>query len=119
MSGIQFTFPSPFLLDDRLYIADEGATLYCYDAKKGTQLWQYSYGTTAKGSPVYADGKIYCLAAYATTTVLAPGDQFEQLAVNKLDGQAQASPAIVDGAIFLRTDTHLYRIEKSNLAAAD
>ena len=25
---------------------------------------------------------------------------------------AQASPAIVDGVIFLRTDTHLYRIEK-------
>ena len=34
------------------------------------------------------------------------------LATNKLDGNAQASPAIVDGAIFLRTDKLLYRIEK-------
>jgi hypothetical protein len=62
-------------------------------------------------SPVYADGKIYCLDAEGTTTVLAAGPKFEILSANKLDGQAQASPAIVDGAIFLRTDTHLYRIE--------
>ncbi len=78
------------------------------DAPLGRQFW---------ASPVYAEGRIYCLDADGTTTVLAAGKEYEELAVNKLDGAAQASPAIVDGAIFLRTDTHLYRIENKALAA--
>ena len=44
--------------------------------------------------------------------VLKPGTEFEELAANQLDGATQASLAIVDGAIFLRTDKFLYRIEK-------
>ena len=43
----------------------------------------------------------------------------QELAKNKLDGAAQASPAIVDGAIFLRTDKALYRIENAKLAASE
>jgi len=34
------------------------------------------------------------------------------LATNQVDGRTRASPAFVDGVIFLRTDTHLYRIEE-------
>ena len=107
--------------------------LRSYDAASGHEIWRFDGNpkdarflprpgvfsrSSIIASPVFADGKIYCLAEDAATTVLAPGPTFEQLAVNKLDGQAQASPAIVDGAIYLRTDTHLYRIEKSDLAAA-
>jgi outer membrane protein assembly factor BamB len=76
-------------------------------------------GSKFWASPVDVQGRIYCLDAEGTTTVLAAGTEFEKLATNKLPGSAQASPAIVDGAIFLRTDTHLYRIEKSGLATAD
>lgn len=102
---------SPLLVgDDLLTISDAGIAV-CYDAATGKQHWQQRLSGKFWASPVYADGKIYCLDEQATTTVLAPGAKFETLATNKLDGHAQASPAIVDGVIFLRTDTHLYRIE--------
>ncbi len=74
VSGIQFTFPSPILLDGKLYIADEAATLYCYDAKKGTELWHKGYGIQAKGSPVWADGKIYATSVQGNVVILKPGD---------------------------------------------
>ncbi|MEX0675582.1 MAG: PQQ-binding-like beta-propeller repeat protein [Pirellulales bacterium] len=110
---------SPLVVGDELYtIADSGIAV-CYDAKTGKRHWQQRLGSQFWASPVYADGRIYCLDASGTTTVLAPGTEFEKLATNKLPGRTQASPAIVDGAIFLRTDTHLYRIEKAPLAAAD
>ena len=46
------------------------------------------------------------------TTVIKAGKQFEKLAENQLEGDVVATPAIVDRTIFLRTDTHLYRIGK-------
>ena len=103
---------SPLLVDGELVTISDSGIAVCFDAATGAQHWQQRLGSKFWASPVYADGRIYCLDEQATTTVLAPGTTFEKLATNKLEGQAQASPAIVDGAIFLRTSTHLYRIEK-------
>ena len=61
-------------------------------------------------SPVFADGRIYVLSEEGVTTVFAPGKQFKALATNRLDGRTLASMAISDGAIFVRSSTHLYRI---------
>jgi outer membrane protein assembly factor BamB len=94
-----------------LTISDAGIAV-CYDAASGKPHWQQRLNGKFWASPVVAAGRIYCLDESATTTVLAAGPKFELLATNKLDGQAKASPAIVDGAIYLRTDSHLYRIEE-------
>jgi outer membrane protein assembly factor BamB len=110
---------SPLLAGDGLYTITDSGIAACYEAASGQTQWLHRLGAQFWASPVYAEGKIYCLDADATTTVLAAGPKYEALSVNKLDGHAQASPAIVDGAVFLRTDTHLYRIENSTRAAAD
>ncbi len=110
---------SPLLVGEELYTVSDAGIGVCYDALTGKQHWMRRLGAKFWSSPVYADGRIYCLDAEGATTVLAAGKKFEELAVNKLDGAAQASPAIVDGAIFLRTATHLYRIENARLAAND
>ncbi len=44
--------------------------------------------------------------------MLAAGRKFKVLATNQLKGAFKASPAVADGALFLRSDTHLYRVEK-------
>ncbi len=104
---------SPLVVGSELYTISDSGIAVSYDAASGKQHWQKRLTGKFWASPVDADGRIYCLDEGATTTVLAPGTVFETLATNKLDGHAQASPAIVDGVIFLRTDTHLYRIEKT------
>jgi outer membrane protein assembly factor BamB len=107
---------SPLLVGHELYTISDAGIGVCYDALSGKQLWMQRLGAKFWASPVYAEGRIYCLDADGTTTVLAASKEFEELAKNKLDGAAQASPAIVDGAIFLRTDKFLYRIENAKLA---
>ena len=62
-------------------------------------------------SPIYADGRIYCFGQDGTTTVLEPGPEYKVLAVNHLEGELKASPAVAGRALFVRTRTHLYRIE--------
>jgi outer membrane protein assembly factor BamB len=102
---------SPLVVGDELYTISDAGVAVCYDAKTGKQLWQKRLGGKFWASPVYADGRIYCLNDSGKTYVLAPGKKYEVLAENQLDGASQASLAIVDGAIFLRTDKNLYRIE--------
>jgi outer membrane protein assembly factor BamB len=103
---------SPLVMGDELLTISDPGIAVCYDAQSGKPHWQQRLGGKFWSSPVAADGRVYCVAEDATTIVLAQGPKFETLATNKLDGRAQASPAIVDATIFLRTDTHLYRIEK-------
>ena len=58
--GILARYASPIVHDGRLYVPDEGGRLYCFDAKKGDQIWRFNYGRgEIRGSPVWADGKIY------------------------------------------------------------
>lgn len=102
---------SPLLVGNELYTISDSGIAVCYDALTGKSLKQKRLGAKFWASPVLADNKIYCLDEQGTTTVLKPGKELEVLAENKLEGPAQASPAIVDGAIFLRTQSHLYRIE--------
>jgi len=111
-SGVVPLDVSPLLAGDELYTISDSGIAVCYDAETGKPHWQQRLGNKFWASPVLAEGRVYCLDEAGTTTVLAAGTKFEKLATNKLDGQAQASPAIVDGVIFLRTDKHLYRIEK-------
>ena len=63
-------------------------------------------------SPLLAGGRVYFFGKEGKTTVVKAGKPFERLAENRLDGVVVATPAILDRTIFLRTDSHLYRIGK-------
>lgn len=104
--------PSPILVGDRIYFAGDRGVAVCLDAHTGAEIWTERLGGNFSASPIYADGRIYFPGEQGETTVIAPGDTFQKLAVNQLDGRIQASPAVVDRSIILRTETHLYRLEK-------
>jgi len=107
--GAPYT-PSPILVGDELYYVSDTGVLTCVDAKTGQTLWQQRVGGNYSASPVFADGRIYLLSEEGMTTVFAPGKAFQRLAVNRIDGTTLASIAVSDGSLFLRTDTHVYRI---------
>jgi outer membrane protein assembly factor BamB len=102
--------PSPLVVGDEIYIVNDGGIASCLDARTGALIWQQRLGGTYSASPVFADGRIYFLAEQGVTTVMTPGREPRRLATNTLDGGLLASMAIAAQSIFLRTDTHLYRI---------
>ena len=104
--------PSILLVDDLIYMIGDTGIASCLEAKTGVQVWQQRIGGEYSASPVYADGKVWLFSEEGKTTVLKPGRAFEKLAENKLDEGFLASPAIVGKAFYLRTRTHLYRIEQ-------
>ena len=55
-------------------------------------------------------GKLYCVSEKGSTFVLSADRNLELLETNRLDAGCLASPAVADGALYLRTTTHLYRL---------
>lgn len=105
--------PSILLIGDLIYMIGDTGIATCVEAKTGDIVWQQRIGGEYSASPVYADGKIWMFSEEGKTTVIKPGRTFEKLAENNLDDGFLASPAIAGKAFYLRTRTHLYRIEKT------
>jgi outer membrane protein assembly factor BamB len=104
--------PSILLVDELIYMINDVGIASCLEAKTGEIVWQKRLAGEYTASPVYADGKIWIFSEDGKATVLQKGRSFEVLAENQLDEGFLASPAIAGKAFFLRTRTHLYRIEK-------
>ncbi|MCX6923596.1 MAG: PQQ-binding-like beta-propeller repeat protein [Verrucomicrobia bacterium] len=104
-------YASPLLVDGLIYTAAEENYVTCLEAATGQVVWAERIGGKYAASPVYADGRLYFFNQQGTTTVIKPGRAFEVLATSTLAGGFMASPAVAGKAFFLRTRTHLYRIE--------
>lgn len=102
--------PSPLLVGDELYFVSDGGVASAVDARSGEPIWQHRLNGSFSASPVFADGRIYFQSEEGVTTVIAPGREFLQLATSRIDGATLASPAVAVKSIFLRSDSHLYRI---------
>ena len=107
--GVPFT-PSPLLVGEELYLISDNGIASCLNAKTGNPYWQVRLGGNHSASPIYADGRIYFLSEEGESVVIAPGKQFKALAQNQLDGPTLASMAVSGGSIFIRSQTHLYRL---------
>lgn len=104
--------PSPILVGRELYCVSDQGIATCLDALTGEQLWQERIEGNYSSSPLFADGKLYFCNREGQTTVVTPGRTFQRVAVNQLGGQLMASPAALDGSLFLRSESHVYRIGK-------
>jgi outer membrane protein assembly factor BamB len=106
--------PSILLIDDLIYMIGDTGIASCVEAKTGALVWQQRVGGEYSASPVYADGKVWLFSEDGKTTVIRPGRTFEKLGESQLDEGFLASPAIAGRAFYLRTRTHLYRIERKS-----
>lgn len=104
--------PSPLLVDGRIYFTSNGGIATCLDTKTGESVWKERIGGEHCASPIYASGRIYFFDREGRTVVIAPDDDYRVLATNELDHGFMASPAVVEDALILRTNKHLYRIEQ-------
>ena len=106
-------YASPLLVDGLIYLAAEESFLSAVEAGTGQVVWTERVGGKFAASPVCADGRLYFFSQEGVTTVVKPGRALEVLATNTLDGGFMASPAADGRAFYLRTKTHLYRVEET------
>ena len=102
---------SPVLVEGRVYMVSNDGIATCVDFESGEEIWKERIGGLHSSSVLNASGRIHFFDEDGVATIIQPGDALEILARNKLDDGFMASPAVSDGALFLRTTTHLYRIQ--------
>jgi len=75
--------------------------------------WKAPVPGRGRSSPVLlAEGRLYCFSREGKTVVLQANKDLTLLAENQLEGPVFASPALVGSAIYLRTDSHLYCLQR-------
>jgi outer membrane protein assembly factor BamB len=106
--------PSPLMDGGLLYfLKSNSAILSCLTFKSGEVVYDNQRLPSLRGvyaSPVAAAEQIYIVGRNGTTAVLKRAPQFELVATNIIDDPIDASPAIVDNEIYLRSKQHLYCI---------
>ncbi len=108
------TMPSPILVDDQLYFISDQGVATSVNALTGEAIWTKRIAGNFSASPLFADGRLYFSSREGNTTVIKPGREYDEVAVNSLDGQLMASPAVLDDSLLLRSQSHLYRIGKKS-----
>jgi outer membrane protein assembly factor BamB len=104
---------SPLLVDGLIYMVSDDGIASSVEAATGNVVWKKRIGGRHWASPIYASDRIYFFDDKGRSTVIKPGREYEVLATSELDDGFMASPAVDDGALFLRTRSHLYRIENA------
>jgi len=115
--------PSTILVGDQLYMVnDMMSVVTSYEARTGKLVFQGRLGRPQKesfsASPVTVDGKVFFTNDSGETFVLAAGPELDVLRVNRLNARVLASPALVDGRWYFRTDRELICIGKEGSAGA-
>ena len=100
--------PSLVHIKPWLFAIQDNGMASCQKAETGEVVWQERVGGGFSASPVAADGRIYLLDNNGDTTVIEAGPAYKVLAKNTLGEPTQASMAVSNGRIFIRTEKTLW-----------
>lgn len=116
----RFGLSHPALADGRLYVPDDSAELFCFNAKTGKLLWRYKYGTVSRGAPLINGDKLYVFDVNAKLAVLKLNgdkqpdeDETEEHAFRVPPGvrgfcETHATPIAANGRMYFATQFDTY-----------
>jgi len=105
--------PTPLIYKGILYVLANNGVFDAYDLKTGEEIYRQRLERIGNGfsaSPVAADGKIYLSNEDGDMVVVAAGREFRQIAANPMGDLLMATPALSDGAMYVRTSKSLFAI---------
>ncbi len=105
---------SPLVVNGRMLLIKAGGIATCFETSNGKPLFGPGRIDNAGdyfASPVYGDGKIYVASENGKLVVLRDAAELEVLSVNDMGDSILGTPAISDGALFVRTRKSLMRIQ--------
>ncbi len=105
--GIVPYVPISAVHDGLLFAFHDQGTVSCLRSGTGEVLWSEKPGGKFFGSPICVGDKLYAITTDGSAVVLRAGPKYELLAVNILGEKSQATPAVADGRMYLRTFSHL------------
>jgi hypothetical protein len=101
---------SPIVAGDRVYAVNGAGVLSCADLKDGKRLWQVRIGGRHWSTPVLAGNRIFCVNADGKAKVVQLGESGKIVGTNDFGETVLGSPAVSDGALYVRSNRYLWKI---------
>jgi len=102
---------SPVVYRDHIYALKRSGILTCADPTDGKVLWQQRLKGQFWATPIAVNNHMYCINDSGMTFVVDVSDgKGKIVARNQLEGKINGSFAVVDGAIYIRGETTLWKI---------
>jgi len=102
--------PTSLAKDGLLFTFHDRGYISCLHSATGEQLWREKPAGKFYGSPVWVNGRLYCITTDGEVIVIKAGPTYNLLAVNPLGEKSHATPAIAGGRMYLRTFSNLISI---------
>jgi outer membrane protein assembly factor BamB len=102
---------SPVAFENAMYLFASSGVVSCVDAASGKKLWEKELGTGFYSSPLLVSGRIIVFNMEGNAFIIKPDrEKYIQEAAWTLGEKVVATPAVVDGRLYIRTDKFLYCI---------
>lgn len=107
------------IYNDKIYVATMQGIIECLNLQSGERLWHRRMSKAGSGggtwsSIVRGGTKLYAIDQAGTTHVYALEPEFLEISSNELGESTNATPAISNGRVFIRTEGHLWCIKDSD-----
>ena len=99
--------PTGLANDGLLFLWGDAGIVTCVRTKSGDLVWQERVKGRFFGSPVWVEGRLFCISTTGKVVVIAASESFRRIAVNDLAEPTHSTPALAGGRMFLRTLEHL------------
>jgi outer membrane protein assembly factor BamB len=97
-------------MGERLFLWGDGGIVSCVQAVTGEVKWQERVGGDFLGSPIWVDGRLFCVSTRGDVVVVEASDHFQVLARNPLGELTHSTPAVAGGRMYIHTNKHLISV---------
>jgi len=105
---------SPVSNGELVFLLTTEGILTCYKVKDGTKLWEKDLEKSFHASPTLVGDTLYLLSDKGTMLIVAAAERFKLLGTAQLNRRCYASPAFVNGRIYIRAEKYLYCVGDKN-----
>lgn len=102
---------TPVARDNLVFLLYDRGALTCLEAESGAVVWRQRLAGEFFSSPIRLGDKLYLLSRAGEMFVAAADRQFRVLGRYDFGEASHATPAATDGALFVRTERHLIKLQ--------
>ena len=107
---LNFGAASPVVHQGRIYTISRAGVLNCGDTATGQIVWQLRLKGAIWGSPALAGNRLYAVNRDGLGQVVQLGEKPEVIGEGSIGEDVLSSPAIADGAIYIRGKGRLWKV---------
>lgn len=111
--------PTGVTVNNHVWLWSDSGIVSCLDALSGSIRYQERVGGNYFGSPVWVDGRLFCVSTTGELVVLEASEKFTVLHRFSLDELCHSTPAVALGRMFVRTEKHLFSLGGPKTSATE